>query len=314
MDSKEARIVAYIDNAPSSEPHNVDYTYEYNSEFVLGDDTHQGLGFHDEPEETSNGIGGSLKQMEEQELSSYEKEMDGDEGINCKVSQMREEVLDVVSPPKKNSGFLSIGGMKLYTQDISDEESNEDDYGESLDEGSTEASEPGEVVGSSESDGSEDSSDSDSDIDEEIAKDYLEGIGGCDNVLESKWLMKTALNVPDGDCSSSRCLNETLEKFGGIALQEASREYGMKKPKSRKRNSLASRNNGSSTIDDRIVDDLMLIKDPRSGYAKKKHVARFPRSWPIEDHRSKYSRNVPGKFCQNLFYYLLLCICFLVGI
>lgn len=294
MDSKETQIVAYTDKMPFSEPHDVAYTYEYTSEFVLGDDSHQGLGFHAEPEGTSNGIGGSLKQMEEQELPSsdspsYEKEMDADEGINCKVGQMCKEVLDVVSPKKKNSGFLSIGGMKLYTQDISDEEGSEDDYSESLDEGSTEASEPGEVVGSSESDGSEDSSDIDSDIDEEIAMDYLEGIGGSDNVLESKWLMKTALNESRDDISSSSCLKETLEKFGGIALQDASREYGMKKPKSRKKNSLASRNNWSSTI-----DDLMLVKDPRSGSAKKKHVARFPRSWPIEDQMSKYSRNFPG--------------------
>ncbi|XP_059453564.1 uncharacterized protein LOC132184090 isoform X2 [Corylus avellana] len=289
VDSKEARIVAYVDKTPFSEPQDVEYTYEYNSEFVLGDGTHQGLGFHSEPEGTPNGIGGSLKQMEDQELSSSEKEMDADEGISCKVGQMREEALDVVSPPKNNSGFLSIGGIKLYTRDISDEEGNEDDYRESLDEGSTEASEPGEVVGSSESDGSDDSSDSDSDIDAEIAKDYLEGIGGSDNILETKRLMKTALDASDDDSSSSSCLNETVEKFGGIALQEASREYGMKKPKPRKSNSLASRNNWSSTI-----DDLMLVKDPRSGSAKKKHVAKFPRSWPMEDQKSKYSRNFPG--------------------
>lgn len=294
MDSKEARIVAYVDKTPFSEPQDVEYTYEYNSEFVLGDGTHQGLGFHSEPEGTPNGIGGSLKQMEDQELSSSEKEMDADEGISCKVGQMREEALDLVSPPKNNSGFLSIGGIKLYTRDISDEEGSEDDYRELLDEGSTEASEPGEVVGSSESDGSDDSSDSDSDIDAEIAKDYLEGIGGSDNILETKRLMKTALDASDDDSSSSSCLNETVEKFGGIALQEASREYGMKKPKPRKSNSLASRNNWSSTI-----DDLMLVKDPRSGSAKKKHVAKFPRSWPMEDQKSKYSRNFPGKFCSN---------------
>jgi G patch domain-containing protein 2 len=295
VDSKEARIIAYVDKTPFSEPHDVEYTYEYNSEFVLGDGTHQGLGFHSEPEGTPNGIGGSLKQMEDQELSSSEKEVDADEGINCKVGQMREEALNVVSPSKSNSGFLSIGGMKLYTRDISDDEGNEDDYRESLDEGNTEASEPGEVVGSSESDGSDDSSDSDSDIDAEIAKDYLEGIGGSDNILETKWLMKTALDVSDDDSSSSSCLNETVEKFSGIALQEASREYGMKKPKPRKSNSLASRNNWSSTI-----DDLMLVKDPRSGSAKKKHVAKFPRSWPMEDPKSKYSRNFPGKFCSNM--------------
>lgn len=271
--------MAYVDQMPSSEPRDVEFTYDYHSDFVLGDGSHQGLGFQAETEGTS----------------SYEKEINAGENINDEIGQMSEEILAEVSPPGKNSGFLSIGGMKLYTQDISDEESDEEDNRESLDEESNDTSEPGEAVGSSESDSSEDSSDSDLDIDDEVAEDYLEGIGGSDNVLNSKWLMEQVLDESDDD-SSSDSFDETVEKLGGIALQDASREYGLKKPKSRKRYSKPSKENLSLAI-----DDLMLIKDPRTVSAKKKHVARFPRSWPLEAQKSKTSRNFPGK-SQVCFY------------
>ncbi|KAG6673535.1 hypothetical protein I3842_16G116800 [Carya illinoinensis] len=293
VDSKETRIVAYIDQTPSLEPFDGKISYEYNSEFVLGDGSHQGLGFHAEPEVTLNGIGGSSEKMEEHKVSCYdssshEKDMDADESINCEVGQTSEEVLAEL-PPEQNSGFLSIGGMRLYTQDISDVESNGDDYRGSSDEESIDTSEPGEVVGSSESDGSEDSSDSDSDIDQEIAEDYLEGIGGSDNVLDAKWLVESVLDKSDDDSSSSSCYDETVEKLGGIALQDVSKEYGMKKPKSRKKYPLASRDNWSSTL-----DDLMLVKDPRTLSSRKKHAPRFPQSWPLEAQKSKYSRRFPG--------------------
>ena len=280
----------------------MEYTYDYHSDFVLGDGSHQGLGFQSETEGTLNEIGGSSKQMEEQEVSyfdssSYEKEINADERINCVVVQIPEDVLAEVSPPEKNSGFLSIGGMKLYTHDISDEESDEDDR-ESLDEEIIDTTEPGEAVGSSESDSSEDSSDSDSDIDDEIAEDYLEGIAGRENVLDAKWLMEQVLDESDGDSSSSNSIDETIEKMGGIALQDASREYGVKKPKSRKRHPKSSTDNWSLAM-----DDIMLVKDPRTVSAKKKPVARFPRSWPMEAQKSKNSRNFPGKFCSIFFFF-----------
>ncbi|GMY35710.1 tuftelin-interacting protein 11 [Fagus crenata] len=294
LDSKETQIFAYVEQTSTSEPRDVEYTYDYHSDFVLGDGSHQGLGFQSETEGTLNEIGGSSKQMEEQEVSyfdssSYEKEINADERINCEVGQIPEDVLAEVSPPEKNSGFLSIGGMKLYTHDISDEESDEDDR-ESLDEEILDTTEPGEAVGSSESDSSEDSSDSDSDIDDEIAEDYLEGIGGRENVLDAKWLMEQVLDESGGDSSSSNSIDETIEKMGGIALQDASREYGVKKPKSRKRHPKSSTDNWSLAM-----DDLMLVKDPRTVSAKKKPVARFPRSWPMEAQKSKNSRNFPGE-------------------
>lgn len=300
MDSKDTRIVAYVDQTPSLEPFDRNISYEYNSEFVLGDGSHQGLGFHAEPEVTLNRIGGSSEKIEEHkscyDSSSHEKNMDADEGINCEVGQTTEEVLAEL-PPEKNSGFLSIGGMRLYTQDISDEESNGGYYRGSSNEEIVDTSEPEEVSGSSESDVSEDSSDSDSDIDQEVAEDYLEGIGGSDNVLDAKWLVEPVLDKSADDSSSSSCYDKTVEKLGGIALQDASKQYGMKKPKSRKRYTLASRDNWSSA-----VDDLMLVKDPRNPYTRKKHAPGFSQSWPLEAQKSKYSGRLPGKFCSSLFY------------
>jgi len=93
---------------------------------------------------------------------------------------------------KRNSGFLSIGGFKLYTQDISDDENEE--YKEDLsDEESSRLSENND---------SECTSDNDSNIDEDVVEDYLEGVGGSDNILDAKWLLKPGMNKVDDDSSS----------------------------------------------------------------------------------------------------------------
>ncbi|GLT80526.1 hypothetical protein SLA2020_519610 [Shorea laevis] len=296
VDSNEMQIVAYMDQTPPAKPPDVNYTYEYNSSFVLGDGSHRGLGFYDESEATPSGIDSSSKQIEEQEgacsgFSSSEKEMDADEG-NCAdmENHMDERLLAKAVTPVKNSGFLSIGGMKLYTQDMSDLESDKDFDGASLDDESSESSGQQELDGFSKSDDSEAMSDSDSDIDEEVAEDYLEGIGGSDIALDTKWLVGQVLEESDEDSSSSGCsLDDTLEKLGGIALQDASKEYGMQKVKSRKVRSRAARDVWSPPL-----DDLMLLKDSRTVSAKK-HVTKFPRSWPLEAQKSKTSRRYPGE-------------------
>jgi len=147
--------------------------------------------------------------------SSVEKDVGSDECMDCELTN---EIGKDFSPnvsDKRNSGFLSIGGLKLYPhQDISDDE-NED----SSDEESSTLFENND---------SECTSNNDSDIDEDVVENYLEGVGGSDNILDAKWLLKPYLNKSDGDSSSSSCYDETLKMLGGFALQEASREYGMK--------------------------------------------------------------------------------------
>ncbi|KAJ9688868.1 hypothetical protein PVL29_014490 [Vitis rotundifolia] len=245
-----------------------------------------GVEMAEEVVNTPSSIGASTKKMEEGgscfKSSSLEKDMDADE----LGAEMAEDVFSGAFSSEKNSGFLSIGGMKLYTQDISDQESDEEIDGESLDEESSESLEPEDSVSSS------DTSDSDSDIDEEVAKDYLEGIGGSDEVVDVKWLVEQDLDVSDDDGSSSNGFDDTIEKLGGIALQDASRDYGMKKPRSRKK---ATPKTGVAAGDwSMALDDLMYLKDPRKISAKKKHVAKLPQSWPSEAQKSKNFGNFPG--------------------
>ncbi|KAK2646649.1 hypothetical protein Ddye_021844 [Dipteronia dyeriana] len=290
LNSQDNKIVGYVDEMPTLNPHNVNYSYDYDSSFVLGESSHRGLGFSDESEAVQSGTALSSIQMKDHQVSgsnslSSNEEVDTDENIkNEEGVEKSEKIVTDTSSPKENSGFLSIGGMKFYAQDISDEESGDEYNGKSVDDESSESY--------SESDSSEDMLDSDSDIDEEIAKDYLEGIGGSDNVLEAKWLVEQILDGSDDDNSSSSGFDDTLEKLSGIALQDASKESGMKKgqPWSKKKLSVPARDSWSFPL-----DDIIHLKDPRTVSAKKKHVARLPQSWPLEAQKSKMSRNFPGE-------------------
>nr|XP_048333164.1 uncharacterized protein LOC107427271 isoform X1 [Ziziphus jujuba var. spinosa] len=300
VDSKEAQIFAYVDKTPSSRPNDVEITYDYGSNLILGDSSHRGLGFSDKLEGTPSGVEASAEQMKEQEescfdSSSSEKEMNTEERSNHELGvNVTEDLPAITVSPKKNSGFVSIGGMKLYTQDISDEESDddgdEDEEEEMVDGESSESSGQGGTSGSSESDDSEDMSDSDLDVDDQVAEDYIEGIGGSHNIVKAKWLVEQEFDESDDDTSSSTDYDDTLEKLGGVTLQEASREYGMKKAHPRQKYKV-------STVDSwsLAMDDLTLVKDPRAVHPKKKHVARFPQSWPSEAYRSKTSRRFPGE-------------------
>ncbi|KAF5945886.1 hypothetical protein HYC85_016114 [Camellia sinensis] len=304
VDSKETLIVTYEAQTPSVEPQKSEFTYDYSTSFSLDDSSHRGLGFCAEEEATPSGIGSSL-QMEMKE-SDYFNSSSSEEEMDANVSYVREASTDLVddllaqsSSPEKNPGFLSIGGMKLYTQDILEEEDDEDGE-ELLDEEKSESSGSEDSSESSESnsDGSNDTSDSDSDIDEEVALDYFKGIGGSDKVVDIKQFVEPVLDVSDDDDSTSgSCFDETLKKLSGISLQDASKEYGLKKPQSGKKfPAEASRPRDTRYTSSSALDDLMLVKDPRTISArKKKHVARFPQSWPSEAQKNKNFRNFPGE-------------------
>ncbi|XP_076956995.1 uncharacterized protein LOC143632332 [Bidens hawaiensis] len=137
--------------------------------------------------------------------------------------------------------------------------------------------------GSSESKDSDDSSDSDtsSDVDDEIAKDFIEGIGGS--------YKDSNLDVSDDDDDDDDDnINDTVRKFGGIALQEASREYGMKKPRSRMKSQSQPKSiTFRADVNDwSTIDDLMLVKDPRIAYKQKKKK---------KHEKSNHSRRLPGE-------------------
>ncbi|CAN0841451.1 Zinc finger CCCH-type with G patch domain-containing protein [Linum grandiflorum] len=287
--------IAYLDEIPTSDPQgqNEDVTYEYASSFTVNDGLHRGLGFHDELEATPGGIESSSKQTEEIEQegppfdsSPSENGMD-DYPLGNEVGEDIVGEHSTESDTKvKNPAFLSIGGMRLYTHDISDEEGDEVDCFESLDDDSSESEQAQEE--SSESDDSENTSDSNLDLGDEVAEDYLEGIGG--SVEDAKWLVKHDLDDSEEDSSSSiGGLDETIEKLSGIALQEASMGYGMTTSQPIKKFPTSARDSSSSCF-----DDIMFVKDPRTVSGKKKHVAQLPQSWPASQ-KGKRFRNYPGE-------------------
>ncbi|XP_030544488.2 uncharacterized protein LOC115750983 [Rhodamnia argentea] len=296
--SKENQVIAYVDEGPSSMDQ-ANVSYEYHSDFVLGDSSHRGLGYDNENNAAPSGIEASSGKMENQEelesgMSSPEQEEDYCESFDTGTAEKRAQLLSKKRSAKKNSGFISIGGIKLYTEDISDEEDGEDDVVECSDEedSESESAEQDGATDSSESDDSEDMSDSGSDVDDDIAQDYLEGIGGSDALFDSKYLLKQVpCSSDDSDDSSSSDLDETLEKLGGIALQDASTEYGMQ----RKRQ---SNHQGHRTVRDNqssAVDDFILVKDVRTLSAKKNRGTRVPQSRSLESQKSTRSRRFPGE-------------------
>lgn len=223
--------------------------------------------------------------------------------------------MDLYSTPKvkgerKNEGFLSIGGFRVYTEDTSspeeeidgsedddsddEEEEEEEDEGEGgvpMEEDEDEDEEEEEEDSSDEDDSS---FNGDSDIDDEVAEDYLEGIGGSAELLSSRWPGTKSSDESDDDDGLPK-----PEKLGGIALMNASEKYGMK-PKLRK---------GKGKVEDDMCvspavglfpgdDGMLLVKDVRSSSRRKKppssSSSRLSRSWPCELRNSKKHGSVPG--------------------
>ncbi|RYR30485.1 hypothetical protein Ahy_B01g055241 isoform B [Arachis hypogaea] len=284
VDANQNQVIAHLDQTPPSKPQNVEYAYSYGADFVLGDTSHRGLGFPAQNSKTPTDVGTSSKQMPASVLNS--SSFGSDDVIYHELNTQMTENSPSKASAERNSGFLSIGGLKLYTEDISDNGSDEDNDEELSDQDSSESSEMEELVESSESSDSEDSSDNNSDIDEEVAEDYLEGVGGSDNILDAKWLLKPVLDGSEDDSSSSSCYDEALQKMGGIALQEASIEYGMQVKPWKKRSAR------HGPVD---LDNLMLIKDPRTASGGKKHASRLPHSWPSQAQKSKASKRIHGE-------------------
>ncbi|XP_009769069.1 uncharacterized protein [Nicotiana sylvestris] len=314
VDTKETQIVAFIDEGPNKEPQNegciydcttplsldvgqikdsreVDYAGDYSAGFSMDESSHRGLGFYDDAETTQEGVGLSSKDEKENpsfESSSFEEDMDADGDFPGGADvEMDNDLPAETSSPVENEGFLSIGGLRLYTHDLSDEESNGDDEDISSEDGSSCSSESEESDQSSESDGS---SNSDSDVDEEVAADYYESTGGMSNVIDVKQLVG---QVPSSGSDDS--FDETVEKLGGIDLQEASREYGMKKkPQTERKYRGGQKSTPSKHVRGSDLEGLMFVKDPRTVSGKKKHAAKFPQSWPFESQKSKHFGRIPG--------------------
>ncbi|KAL2481206.1 G-patch domain-containing protein [Abeliophyllum distichum] len=298
LNSGKTPIVAYMDEGPVKEPQPVEYMYDYTASFTLDDSSHRGLGFYDEVEATPGGIGSS-SMMEEKEDSTFDSASSPEDEMNADVdfvhgasTEMVDGFLAETSTPEENTGFLLIGGRKIYTHDISDEDDEKDDE-DLIDEESSGSYDTEDSCTSSDSDGS---SYSGSDIDEEVAADYFEGIGGAYNIVNVDQLVGQISDVTGNHSDSKENFDDTLEKLGGIALQEASREYGTRKPGTRRKKHVEDHK--SSAIKyawSSALDDLMLVKDPRTVSGRKKQVAGFPHSWPSESRKNRNFRKIPGE-------------------
>ncbi|KAH7688376.1 G patch domain-containing protein 2 [Dioscorea alata] len=236
-----------------------------------------------------------------------------------------EEEEEEIKNERKNEGFLSIGGLRLYTEDVSspDEAMDEDQEEEQSSSESVEDVEEGE--GSIEDDDLSSSIDlDDSDIDDDVVEDYLEGIGGSSELLGSEWLAGRSLEEYDEDgLLKSRSNSDGDDvKIGGSALMNASMEYGMKKGSVRKAKEKKKSVHGVSSIVDADIaafyDDLLtrdskrcarpipdaeiselydalVIKDSRRGARHRKLVSsQGAQSWPGEAQMSKRYKNVIG--------------------
>ncbi|KAL1531060.1 hypothetical protein AAHA92_33781 [Salvia divinorum] len=279
ISSEKNPIVAYLDEGPVKETPSIEYMYDYTTNFTLDESSHRGLGFCDEMDTTADVIRSSSK-IEEKDYDS--DDLSSSEDLMAEMS------------PKENSGYLLIGGTKIYTHDISDEddEAEEEDDEESSDDDGSRSSLSEADSGTSEND---DLSYSGSDIDDELAEDYLEGIGGSSNFINMDQLTGQMSDVSDED-SSENSLDETLQKLGGIDLQEASREYGMQKPEQgRKYRPGNTKSTPIKFAKPSALDDLLLIKDIRAISGKKKYVARASQTWPSEARKSKKHRRLPGE-------------------
>lgn len=163
---------------------------------------------------------------------------------------------------------MLIGGTKIYTQDISDEDEDED----LSDEERSVSSVSEGCSSTSESDGL---SYSGSDIDDEVAVDYFEGVGGNINTINVSQLIGELSGLSNDGINSEDSLDETLQKLGGVVLQEASKEYGMMPKLGRKyckedKNSTPVKFAYSSGL-----DDMMLAKDPRTVSERKNTLLEF---------------------------------------
>ncbi|PKA54717.1 Zinc finger CCCH domain-containing protein 18 [Apostasia shenzhenica] len=213
-----------------------------------------------------------------------------------------------VTPVIRKDNVLRLGGVKIYTEDTTSPDEGEDGLEDDSDSkcsseetiADSDESNFSYGEGGEEGEGSSDDSldvGSGSDIDEELAEDYLEGVGGSSALLSAHWLTAVRLDESDEDG-----LKKHDDRLGGNALMNASKEYGMRKPKARKGKSNAKPCEfGSSVVNFKMSEpeNVLFVKDARSVSGKKhqkKQCHHLSRSWPGEAQKlGKYDNFSGGK-------------------
>lgn len=300
-DSGEAfQVVASVNQTPSYEIPSCDY----DSSVVGG--RHLGLGFHDDKKVSDDGSEGEedfVLAMVEDETEEVEENNETEEVGEASSRSRRKK------GKKRNEGFLSIGGIKLYTVDIS---SPEDDSEEITDEKDEDSCDSAEIYSSSDSESEELSSDDDlgddSEIDEEVMEDYLEAIGGVDNLFKGDDLEKNLdLDLSSDDDDDS--IDGISRKLGRVTLLNASEQYGMEKKKHGNNRKMKAKKIGDLIENYRsaALEDMVLEKDTRGFISKKKKFhSQLSRSWPNDARKSKKYKEIRGSEVWTLLIYILV--------
>jgi G patch domain-containing protein 2 len=301
-------IEVTIDTAPFSDPSPSVPLYSY------GPDVTGGIGLESNEDESPDEEAGEAGLH----LGLGFRDQGNEETV-AEVEELEEDTAFKTPKPQKgkhNAGFLSIGGIRIYTEDISSPESegmgSSDDELEFVDyeEGSN------DEQGDSQSDGESSGSESDeelstgdsSSVDEEVMADYMEGIGGSEELLSSKWLAGMKLadaqdDEMDTDEDDDGFVKKGKDKLEGYELMTASEQYGMKRPNT------ADRRKGKGKVCEmdfavtRVMglEDMFMVKDVRMANRSRKGAktgsssSQLSRSWPNEGRKGKkYHNSVPG--------------------
>ncbi|KAK3123154.1 hypothetical protein QOZ80_8AG0624880 [Eleusine coracana subsp. coracana] len=313
-------IEATIDTAPCSDPSPSVPLYSYGPDVAGG----LGLGSREEDSADEEEAGDAVLHLG---LGFRDR---GNEKTVAELEESEEEI--VYKTPKqpkgkRNSGFLSIGGVRIYTEDTSSPESeglgSSDDESDSDDNercgseyGGRDEEASDDEEGGSESDDESSGSESDEDlsigdessVDEEVVADYMEGIGGSEELLSSKWLASMNLadaedDEMDTDEDEDGFAKEGKDKLEGYELMTASEQYGMKRPNS------AVQRKGKGKVSDRDfpsmrvmgLEDMFMVKDVRMANRSRKGAktgsssSQLSRSWPKEGRKGKKYHSILGE-------------------
>lgn len=306
---------AFVDPSPCVHLEAEIPSYEYHPSVVGG----LGLGYHGEEMDA--------EQEDGVDTLGLDLEMIGGVGLGFRHAEEErggeeeeaEEILGLgsFSTPEttknvRNEGYLSIGGVRIYTEDtsspeeeidLSKDDDSDDEDADQVEEGMLDIVESSDdeedMEESSQGDGEEDeeddsssegsslSSDSDSDIDDDVAQDYLEGIGADVELLNIDSLEAANLHSSDEDglSKSGKNLGKHRTKLTTIGLMNLSSEYGMKNPKAKKpKGHIRYSTNDWPAADVRApaVEEFIFLKDSRAALRKKKSSSDLSRSWPRE--------------------------------
>ncbi|WVZ93577.1 hypothetical protein U9M48_039545 [Paspalum notatum var. saurae] len=317
-----------IDSAPCADPAASVPVYSYGPNVVGG----LGLALHEEESEdeevaSNRGlhVGLGFPDGGSQEMGMQFEELEEHEAF-FKTPKQKQPLKG-----KHNPGFLSIGGVKIYTEDITTPESEEmsvsDEDSESVESGDAERFENDDCdsddegnenkEGDSVSDGESSGSGSDEDlnigdsssVDDDVVADYIDGIGGSEELLTSKWIASMKLGdavvvglMDTDDDDEDGFVKKGQEKVEGYALMIASEQYGMKRSNS------AEQWKGKGTVCDRDLpsmrvmglEDMFMVKDVRMANRSRKRLtgsssSQLSWSWPNAGRKSKKYQSVPGE-------------------